>query len=82
MTLTYDGDNEEWRYARLSKVAQIMSIVDPELQDSISSLHDHEGCLTVTWMNNSAMSEEGKDVLHGIWKLLNEILVEHEIFQA
>ena len=81
MTLSYNGDNEEWRYARLAKVAQIMSILDPEMQDSISSLHDHEGCLTVTWMNVSAMSEEGKDILQGIWELLNEVSVEHEIFQ-
>ena len=82
MTLTCSGENEEWRYTRLSKVTQIISILDPELQDSISNLHDHEGCLTVTWTNASAMSEEGKDTLQGIWELLNESFVEHEIFPA
>ena len=64
------------------KVAQIMSILDPELHDSISNLHDHEGCLTVTWMDASAMSKEGEDILKGIWELLNESLVEHVIFQS
>jgi len=82
MTLTYNGDNEEWRYERLAKVSQIMSILDPELQDSISCLHDHEGCLTVTWTNSSAVSEEGKLMLKGIWELFNEPLIEHEIFEA
>jgi hypothetical protein len=81
MTLSYDDSNEEWRYARLAKVAQIMSILDPELQDSISNLHDHEGCLTVTWTNASSMSKEGEDILLGIWELFNECMVAHEIFQ-
>ncbi len=79
MTLSYD---EEWRYDRLAKVAQIMSIIDPELQDGISNLHDHEGCLTVTWMSSEAMTEEGQSTLQGIWELLNEVLVIHEIFKS
>ena len=80
MTLSYD-DNEG-RYARLSQVAQIMSIIDPELQDSISNLHDHEGCLTVTWMDFKAMSEEGKSILERIWGLLNEYAIEHEVLKS
>ena len=82
MTLTYNGDKEEWRYARLSQVAQIMSILDPELQDSISNLHYHESCLTVTWTHPKAVSEEGKLMLKRIWELLNENLIEHEIFES
>ena len=83
MTLTYDdNDKEGWRYARLAKVAQIMSILDPELQDSISSLHDHEGCLTVTWMASQAMSDEGKSTVKAIWELLNEDLIEHEVLKS
>lgn len=81
MTLSYDDGKEEWRYARLAKVAQLMCILDPELQDSISNLHDHEGCLTVTWVNSKAMSDEGKALLKGIWELLNEVLIEHEVFE-
>ena len=82
MTLTYNGDKEEWRYTRLAQVAQIMCILDPELQDSISNLHYHESCLTVTWMASEAMSEEGKSMLKGIWELLNESLIEHEICES
>lgn len=48
MTLTYSGENEEWRYTRLAKVTQIMSMLDTELQDGISNLYDNEGFLTVT----------------------------------
>ena len=81
MTLSYNGENEEWRYGKLSKVAQIMSIIDPELHDSISNLHYHEDCLTVTWMNESSVSEEGKSILQRIWELLDGRLIEHDIFQ-
>ena len=80
MTLSYNGDNEEWRYDRLSKAAQIMSIIDPELQDGISNLHDHEDTLTVTWTNVASVSDDGKSILNKIWSLLNENLIEHEIF--
>jgi len=82
MTLSYDGDKEEGRYTRLAQVVQIMCILDAELQDSISNLHDHEGCLTVTWMHSKAVSEEGKSILKGIWELLNESQIEHEIFEV
>ena len=80
MTFSYNGENEEHRYDKLSKVAQIMSIIDPQLQDSISNLHYQEGCLTVTWMHLSSISEEGKSVVQRIWELLDERLIEHEIF--
>lgn len=82
MTLSYDGDKEEWRYTRLAQVTQIMCILDPELQDSISNLHDHEGCLTVTWAAPQAVSDDGKSLLKGIWELLNESQIEHEIFEV
>lgn len=81
MTLSYNGDNEEWRYDRLAKVTQIMSILDPQLQDSICSLHDQEDLLTVTWMDASSISEEGKSILLRIWELLDQHLIEHEIFE-
>lgn len=81
MTLSFNGDNEEWRYLRLSKVVQIMSILDPELQDSISHLHDHEGCLRVTWTHPMSISDEGKSTLHQIWRLLGDEQIEHEIFE-
>jgi len=82
MTLTHDDYNgtEKWRYLRLSKVAQIMCIINPELQDSISNLNDHEGCLTVTWITTKVASSENKSIMQGIWELLNEYQVEHEFF--
>jgi hypothetical protein len=43
----------------------------------IDEIHDHKGCLTVTWEIMPTLAE--KEIVEKAWELQNEYFVEHEL---
>lgn len=76
MELTYWRTEEHGRLERLEKLHQVLKIADDDICNYIERLHDHKGCLVVTWL---IYPDDGyKEIIQNAWGLFFETEVEHK----
>lgn len=65
------ADKHEARIPRLHKFAQIISILDPEIQIGIVHVYDRDDKLEILWWNNVTRDENSlTGIVSAVWKLL------------
>lgn len=65
------ADEQDIRIPRLHKFAQIISIIDPEMQDDIVHLYDKDDELEIEWWSNEARDRNiSSGKVSEVWKLL------------
>lgn len=93
MIKTYTNEGETHRYTKLLCVEMIFNTwyayayaddlySDPTPHEAITSIHDHEGELIITW--NQQPSRSMQHTFECIWELLGELRdnVTHKIEQS
>ncbi len=71
------SDNDDFRIPRLHRAARILFEINPDLQDKIVCLHDHEGSFYIGW--KEIPTEWEKKTLVGVWENVGEVDVHHYV---
>jgi len=74
--ITIGAHRETSRLTRMADVARRVFGADPSVGDKIDMLHDHKGCLTVTWLQRPSAHDQR--VVAQAWEDECECEIEHD----